>query len=49
MPWPSAAEMREARVRAAEERRGGDAGPREDVEPADALPAGSRRKRKRRR
>lgn len=46
MPWPTAAEMREMRVRAAEERRGGGDG----AESAPAAPsaAPSRRKRKRR-
>ncbi len=50
-PWPTPAEMREARVRAAEERRGdGDAAPTADVlEQAAAPTPGSRRKRKKRR
>jgi hypothetical protein len=54
VPWPSSAELRERRVRAAEARRGGNA--RDDVvestETAAATgpsPATSRRKRKRRR
>jgi len=52
MPWPSGAEMREMRVRAAEERRasGSDAGEAAGATvPADSSRAGSRRKRKRRR
>jgi hypothetical protein len=59
MPWPSAAEMREQRVREAEARRGGgDAGDVVEAEPStvdagDELPGlgagASRRKRKKRR
>jgi hypothetical protein len=56
VPWPSSAELRERRVRAAEARRGdGGNGAREDaIEGAEAAmgrpsPATSRRKRKRRR
>ena len=45
VPWPSAAEMREARVRAAEAGRSGD----EPAAGAGPSPATSRRKRKRRR
>jgi hypothetical protein len=53
MPWPSAAEMREQRVREAEARRGGggfaepDAGAAADDEPVETQ--GQRRKRKKRR
>jgi hypothetical protein len=55
MPWPSAAEMREQRVRDAEARRGGDVVEGSAAEPDDAptsagpSPATSKRKRKKRR
>jgi hypothetical protein len=55
MPWPSAAEMREQRVRDAEARRGGfdadDVVVPDDASQLDSLPGmpGSRRKRKKRR
>ena len=50
MPWPSPAEMREARVREAEARRGEPALPEAIEDEAGApSPATSRRKRKRRR
>lgn len=52
MPWPTAAEMREQRVRDAEMRRGGLPEPDDGPAPDDALPAetqGQRRKRKKRR
>lgn len=52
-PWPSPAEMREARVRAIEERRGGGAtdepATADSLEQLAAASGGSRRKRKKRR
>jgi hypothetical protein len=56
-PWPSAAELREQRVRAAEARRGGKATSAREQDPIEGTatstsapsPATSRRKRKRRR
>ncbi len=55
VPWPSNAELRERRVRAAEARRGGKGGGRQEpIEGAETVttapsPATSKRKRKRRR
>ena len=47
MPWPSAQEMREQRIRAAEARRGGAAPEPQEAQASGA--AGARRKRKKRR
>jgi hypothetical protein len=50
VPWPSSQEMREQRVREAQERRGGAAPSAELEQPGDAAsPAAARRKRKKRR
>jgi hypothetical protein len=52
VPWPSGQELRELRIRAAEERRGGapPAGTLESPQPDDGpAPAAARRKRKKRR